>query len=85
MNYWFSILVKNNFKVTVVDNFFFKNNYSLNHLLYYKNFKLIKSDILEKKFIKNLIKKFDIIIPLAALVGAPLCDKFKKKICRNKS
>jgi nucleoside-diphosphate-sugar epimerase len=74
-----TFLVKNNFKVTVVDNFFFKNNYSLNHLLYYKNFKLVKSDILEKKFIKNLIKKFDIIIPLAALVGAPLCDKFKKK------
>ena len=27
---------------------------------------------------KKLIKKHDIIIPLAALVGAPLCEKFKK-------
>jgi nucleoside-diphosphate-sugar epimerase len=27
---------------------------------------------------KKLIKKNDYIIPLAALVGAPLCKKFKK-------
>ena len=29
--------------------------------------------------IKKIIKKFDIIIPLSALVGAPLCAKNKKK------
>ena len=28
--------------------------------------------------IKKIIKKYDFIIPLAALVGAPLCEKFKK-------
>ena len=27
---------------------------------------------------KKLVKKHDFIIPLAALVGAPLCEKFKK-------
>ena len=28
---------------------------------------------------KNLIKKNEFIIPLAALVGAPLCEKYKKE------
>ena len=28
---------------------------------------------------RNLIKKNEFIIPLAALVGAPLCEKIKKK------
>ena len=39
------------------------------------------------KFIIKIIGKFDYIIPLAALVGAPLCDKYKKeaiKILANK-
>ena len=29
---------------------------------------------------KKLVKKHDFIIPLAALVGAPLCEKFKKML-----
>ena len=31
------------------------------------------------KLVKNLIKNFDYIIPLAALVGAPLCAKYPKE------
>ena len=34
--------------------------------------------ISEKKLMKNLVKRNDFIVPLAALVGAPLCEKFKK-------
>ena len=32
----------------------------------------------KKSLMKKLVKKNDFIIPLAALVGAPLCEKFKK-------
>ena len=51
---------------------------SLNHLYHNKNFKLICDDIRKVSLMKKLIQKHDIIIPLAALVGAPLCEKFKK-------
>ena len=71
-------LVELGFKVTVLDNLSFSPN-SLNHLHIFKNFKLIIGDVKNEKIYKDLIKKNDIIIPLAALVGAPLCQKNKKK------
>jgi len=52
---------------------------SLNHLFLCSNFKFIKADITKEKIIKKFIKKKDFVIPLAALVGAPLCEKFKKE------
>jgi len=52
---------------------------SINHLYENKNFKFIKCDVTNLKNIKKIIKNIDFIIPLAALVGAPLCKKFKKK------
>ena len=51
---------------------------SLNHLYHNKNFKLICDDIRKVNLMKKLIRTHEIIIPLAALVGAPLCEKFKK-------
>ena len=51
---------------------------SLSHLYFYKNFNLIKEDIRKKSLIKSLLKNHEYIIPLAALVGAPLCEKNKK-------
>ena len=46
--------------------------------MFFKNFNLINKSILDRTLLKNLIKKNDLIIPLAALVGAPLCAKNKK-------
>ena len=43
-----------------------------------KNFQLIVGSVLNKSLIKRLIKNQNFIIPLAGLVGAPLCDKFPK-------
>ena len=60
-------------KVTVVDNFMFKQS-SLNHCCYHPNFNVVKGDIRQKDTISKLMKEADIIIPLAALVGAPLCN-----------
>ena len=66
------------FRVTVVDVLKFSSK-SLNHLFNNENFTLIKGDVRNKKLMKNLIKKNEFIIPLAALVGAPLCEKNKKE------
>ena len=63
--------------VTVVDLLKYDKG-SLNHLYFYKKFNLICDDIRKKKLMRSLIKNHDFIIPLAALVGAPLCEKFKK-------
>ena len=64
--------------VTVVDLLKYDKG-SLNHLYFNKNFKLICDDIRKVNLMKKLIKQHDCIIPLAALVGAPLCEKFKKE------
>ncbi|MBT5399605.1 NAD-dependent epimerase/dehydratase [bacterium] len=60
-------------KITVLDNFMFKQT-SLNHCCYHKNFTVVKGDIRQKDIVSKLMKKADVIIPLAALVGAPLCS-----------
>ena len=69
-------LLKKNYNVTVIDNYFFTQNSlkSLNN----KNLQLIKDDVRNFERHREIIKKQDFIIPLAALVGAPLCDKFPK-------
>jgi nucleoside-diphosphate-sugar epimerase len=62
------------YKVTVLDNFMFKQT-SLNHCAYHPNFEVVKGDIRVESTMLPLMKKADVIIPLAALVGAPLCSK----------
>ena len=71
-------LLELNYNVTVIDVLKFSSK-SLNHLFNYKNFKFIKDDVRNKKLIKKLIKNNEFIIPLAALVGAPLCEKNKRE------
>jgi len=60
-------------KVTVLDNFMFKQT-SLNHCAYHPNFSVVKGDIRTESTMAPLMKNADVIIPLAALVGAPLCS-----------
>jgi len=71
-------LINKNYQVTIIDCLKFSSK-SLNHLFSRKNFKFIKADVRNKKLMKSLIKSNDFIIPLAALVGAPLCEKNKKE------
>jgi nucleoside-diphosphate-sugar epimerase len=59
-------------KVTVLDNFMFQQA-SLNHVCKNPNFSVFKGDIRIESVMAPLLSKADIIIPLAALVGAPLC------------
>lgn len=60
-------------KVTVIDNFMFQQA-SLNHVCHSPNFSIVKGDIRIESVMSPLLKKADIVIPLAALVGAPLCS-----------
>ena len=73
-----TILVNLGHHVSVIDLMKYDKG-SLNHLYYHKNFKLIQKDIRDIKMMKKLIRQNEYIIPLAALVGAPLCDKNKKE------
>lgn len=59
-------------RVTVLDNFMFRQT-SLNHCAYHPNFSVVKGDIRVEKTMASLMQRADVIIPLAALVGAPLC------------
>ena len=61
-------------KVTVYDNFMHKQN-SLLDCAYNSNFSVINGDICDYEKINPILKNFDIIIPLAALVGAPSCKR----------
>ena len=70
-------LVSLGYQVTVIDKLKYEKS-SLDHLYYYKNFSFINSDVRNEKILRENIKKHEFIIPLAALVGAPLCEKFKK-------
>lgn len=65
-------------KITVVDKLIFEQN-SLNSLIEKKQISFLKEDVRDNNKMKNLIAQNDLIIPLAALVGAPLCAKFQKE------
>jgi nucleoside-diphosphate-sugar epimerase len=61
-------------KVTVIDNFMYGQN-SLAHVCHNPNFSVVRGDVRIESVILPLTKKADIIIPLAAYVGAPLCAR----------
>lgn len=67
-------LLSQNYEVTVIDNFMYNQN-SLNNLCSNKNFNIINADIRDKNILRESSTNKDIIIPLAAYVGAPLCNK----------
>ena len=71
-------LLKLKYKVTIIDVLKFSSK-SLNHLFEYKNFTFIKGNVTNNKLMKRLVSQNEYIIPLAALVGAPLCEKNKKE------
>src|SRR6478735_430999 len=61
-------------EVTVVDNFYFKQN-SLTDCCQHPTFQVIRGDSRDEALMKPLIAKADLIIPLAALVGVPICNQ----------
>jgi nucleoside-diphosphate-sugar epimerase len=67
-------LLNSGHKVTVLDNFMYGQN-SLAHVCYHPDFNVVRGDIRLEKTMLPLMNKADVIIPLAAYVGAPLCSK----------
>jgi len=65
-------LLKEGYAVTVIDSLMF-NQASLMDCCADPNFNFIKGDICNEALMSEQVPKFDIIIPLAAIVGAPAC------------
>ena len=67
-------LLKANYQVTVIDNLMYHQT-SLLHLCHHPNFNFVLGDARDEREISQLLKKADVLIPLAAIVGAPACDR----------
>ena len=67
-------LLSAGYEVLVVDNFQFRQN-SLAACCTNNRFSVVNGDVRNKELMGGLYSQSDIIIPLAALVGAPICKK----------
>lgn len=67
-------LINLGYSVTCLDNFMYGHS-SVTSFFSHSNFYAIDGDVRDTKLINNLLPKHDIIIPLAAIVGAPLSKK----------
>jgi nucleoside-diphosphate-sugar epimerase len=61
-------------RVTVLDSFMYLQN-SLAQVCAHPGFDVVNGDARSEETLKPLLAKADIVLPLAALVGAPLCKK----------
>jgi nucleoside-diphosphate-sugar epimerase len=61
-------------RVTVLDNFLFRQA-TLLDCCHHEGFDIVRGDARDERVAAPLVAKADAIIPLAALVGAPMCDR----------
>jgi nucleoside-diphosphate-sugar epimerase len=61
-------------RVTVLDNFLYRQN-SLLDCCSFETFRVVRGDCRDERVVTDLLREVDVIIPLAALVGAPLCNR----------
>jgi nucleoside-diphosphate-sugar epimerase len=69
-------LLASGHEVTVLDNLMY-NQTSLIHYSYNKRFDFIYGDVRDNDLLEKLVPNFNVIIPLAAIVGFPACDRDK--------
>ena len=67
------LLLNKEYKVTVYDSLMFNNGDKLLPFISNRNFSFVQGDIRDEKKITEIIKDFDVVIHLAALVGFPIC------------
>jgi nucleoside-diphosphate-sugar epimerase len=61
------------YRVTVIDRLLWNQNGPF-HLCANPNFDFVVGDVRDEPLMARLVKEADVIIPLAAVVGAPACD-----------
>jgi len=69
-----SLLLAQGYRVSVIDNLMYRQNSLLDHFSN-PNFNFFYGDIRDQYLMKKLLANHDVVIPLAAIVGAPACDK----------
>ncbi len=62
------------YQVTAYDNLMYTQN-TLFHLVNNPNFDFVRADARDETALKSQLKQVDVIIPLAAIVGAGACDR----------
>jgi nucleoside-diphosphate-sugar epimerase len=67
-------LLDRSYQVVVLDNLMYGEQ-NLSHLCTNPDFQFIYGDARDESLIKKLMERCDIIIPLAAIVGATACDR----------
>src|SRR5919197_933978 len=67
-------------EVTVVDNFLYGQS-SLLDVCHDSNLKVIRADARDREVMRRAVDGQDVLIPLAALVGAPLCAREPEAAC----
>jgi len=67
-------LLASGYQVAVVDNLMY-GQHSLFHLCFNPRFTFIFGDVRDEALMCRLVKNADVIIPLAAIVSAPACDR----------
>lgn len=76
-----NVLVKellcSNHNVTVIDNLMYKQD-GLVSLCDYPNFNFVYGDVRDQLLLGSLVEKAEVIIPLAAIVGFPSCERDKQ-------
>ena len=60
--------------VTVLDNFLYRQT-PFNAVCIHPNFAIINGDARDESLVAGLVRAADLVLPLAALVGAPVCDR----------
>lgn len=66
-------LLAQGYAVTVVDNFLYEQT-SLLDCCHHEQLAIIRGDARDRELMRRCLKTADVILPLACLTGAPLCD-----------
>ncbi len=67
-------LLARGFEVTVLDNLMYGEQ-SVFHLAAHPKFNFVFGDARDEATVKELVQEAEAIVPLAAIVGAPACDR----------
>ena len=67
-------LLAEGYRVSVLDNLMYRHG-SLFHLCTHPAFDFVNGDVRDEELMCRLVKDADVLIPLAAVVGAPACER----------